>query len=316
MLSDVYVRTSGGVSRLFTGLSGVYNGGRKHLLAGLDPAVMRGDDIGQRASTLELLLKHTLCAFRSRPLPALEERLREAALQSLGLRGRAGISLYGLYRRLAATLPPAEAAPFAGVDWEALASGIARRVAAGANRRLVQAYERLRELTERYSFLLDASGHLNPVALYSPAFPAEMPLEDRFRHVMLAAMESFKSMEQVLTLRKPLADALRSALHEAIYPMVGKAGMILPPYFAEDTPFARELAAWEASEAEADCAAFLAEFDERLAASGKSWGIWDKYSFHVRFMLTGFDISSRLTAGFRAQLELAAAYIAERRVPQ
>ena len=233
-------------------------------------------------------------------MPAREERLRETARQSLGLRGRAGISLFGLYRRLAATLLPAKAAPFAGVDWEALASGIARRVAAGADRRLVQAYGRLRELTERYSFLLDASGHLNPEALDSPPFPDEMPFEDRFRHVMLTAMESFKSMEQVLTLRKSLAGALRKALHEAIYPMVGKAGMVLPPYFAEDTPFGRELAAWEASEAEADCAAFLAEFDERLAVSGKSWGIWDKCNFHVRFMLTGFDISSRLTAGFRA----------------
>ncbi|MBR6467534.1 MAG: hypothetical protein IKT16_05200, partial [Desulfovibrio sp.] len=124
------------------------------------------------------------------------------------------------------------------------------------------------------------------------------------------------SMEQVLTRRKPLADALRNALHEAIFPMVGKAGMVLPPYFAKETPCGRELAAWEAAEAEADCAAYLAEFDERLAASGKSWGIWDTYSFHVRFMLTGFDISSRLTPGFRAQLELAAAYIERRRVPQ
>ena len=33
-------------------------------------------------------------------------------------------------------------------------------------------------------------------------------------------------------------------------------------------------------------------------------------------MLNGFDISARLTAGFKTQLERAAAYIEQRRVPQ
>ena len=113
-----------------------------------------------------------------------------------------------------------------------------------------------------------------------------------------------------------LADALRKAIHEAIYPMVGQAGAVLSPYFVQSTPVGRALVAWEHAEAEADCDAYLAEFDQRLAASGQSWGIWDKYSFHVRFMLSGFDISDRLTVGFKAQLERAAAYIEQRRVPQ
>jgi len=195
---------------------------------------------------------------------------------------------------------------------------MARRIAASAERSLVKTYARLRELTQDYSFLLDSRGRFSVESFASPAFPRTAPSapEDRMRHVLKAVMESFMCMEKVLKKRKPLADALRKAIHEAIYPMVGQAGAVLSPYFVQSTPVGRALVAWEHAEAEADCDAYLAEFDQRLAASGQSWGIWDKYSFHVRFMLSGFDISDRLTAGFKAQLERAAAYIEQRRVPQ
>ena len=49
MLSDVFVRTSGGVSRLFTGLSGVYNAARSRLLAGLEQFGRPGADPAKTA---------------------------------------------------------------------------------------------------------------------------------------------------------------------------------------------------------------------------------------------------------------------------
>ena len=126
MLSDVYVRTSGGVSRLCTGLPGVCQGGGKRLLAGLDPFGMQDAEMGglHRRSAVELVLKNTLCAFKSQPLPALEERLREAALQSLGVRGRPGIAVSAVCGWCAEHLPEQRATPFKGNDWDALARKI------------------------------------------------------------------------------------------------------------------------------------------------------------------------------------------------
>ncbi len=92
MLSDVFVRTSGGVSRLFTGLSGVYNAARSRMLAGLDQFGSPGVAPAKIAASMELFLRNTLCAFKDRPLPSLEDRLCEAVRQSLGLQGRPGIS--------------------------------------------------------------------------------------------------------------------------------------------------------------------------------------------------------------------------------
>ena len=77
-----------------------------------------------RRSAVELVLKNTLCAFKSQPLPALEERLREAALQSLGVRGRPGIAVSAVCGWCAEHLPEQRATPFKGNDWDALARKI------------------------------------------------------------------------------------------------------------------------------------------------------------------------------------------------
>ncbi|MBR4747600.1 MAG: hypothetical protein IK061_09465, partial [Desulfovibrio sp.] len=72
--------------------------------------------LGWLASAVELVLKNTLCAFKSQPLPALEDRLREAVLHSLGVRGRPGIAVCAVCGWRAECLPEQMAAPFKGID--------------------------------------------------------------------------------------------------------------------------------------------------------------------------------------------------------
>ncbi len=320
LLYDVFARTSGGVSFLFLDLLDVRWTALKRINKALgNPSKPpRGAEAAQRVQlrTCETAMQCLLCGFAKHPLAPLAEEARLTVLQSFGLRGRAGLSIAGLLARLAAELDPDEYLSLAPPDWEAAAARIAGECVREADPRLREAWERLRRLTASFAPLKGTSLFLAALPAGSggqllPGAP-EDDCDERLGWIMERAWEAQRLMDSIARLRKPFADALRRAVEAELHAMLDRIAGVLPARL-EDPSFVKGHVAWHLAEAEADCTAYMSDFDRRFKASRHSFAVYDIYSFRLRFLLKRDD-GLYFSRPFKAELERALRHVERFRV--
>ena len=320
LLYDVFARTSGGISFLFLDLLDVRWTALRRINKAMGnpskPPRSQTAALRVQFRTCEAAMKGLLCGFARRPLAPLAEEARLTVLQSFGLRGRAGLSIAGLLARLAAELDPDEYLSLAPPDWEAAAARIARECVREADPRLREAWERLRRLTSSYAPLKGTSLILAALPAESggqllPGAP-EDDYDERLGWIMDRAREAQRLMARIARLRKPFADALRRAVEAELHAMLDRIACVLPARLA-DPSFVKAHVAWHLAEAEADCTAYMSDFDRRFKASRHSFAVYDIYSFRLRFLLKR-DVGLYFSRPFKAELERALRHVERFRV--
>lgn len=119
-------------------------------------------------------------------------------------------------------------------------------------------------------------------------------------------------MDSIARLRKPFADALRRAVEAELHAMLDRIAGVLPARL-EDPSFVKGHVAWHLAEAEADCTAYMSDFDRRFKASRHSFAVYDIYSFRLRFLLKRDD-GLYFSRPFKAELERALRHVERFRV--
>ena len=220
-------------------------------------------------------------------LPELAEAVRTTVLCAFGCVESSGMTVAGLFRRLADTMPEYLTEEFRNPRWEARADKVAEAVMAKADPAFAEAYEGLRAMTAPYAGMSASSRLFEAQDAAVPGLPDFVPADvpGRRRHFNQAVNECWQRMKRCLEESRAFADLLRQELHHELSLVTIPVQGLLSTDELRQSQWGRDTLAWFLREARADADALAAAFEQDYAQGGRRFAAYFVHRRRVDRML-------------------------------